>query len=135
MEPKKLWVVAVALTATAFAIAQVGAQQGFAQTPAEDEIAFGMGIAKRYCGECHGMGQEKSPFADAPRFGDLYKRYRAGGLDELLSEGMLTPDPSMEEGNMPGHPRMPQRRLDVDQRAALKAYLRSLEPLSTDPLI
>ncbi len=102
------------------------AQPGDAPT-----IAFGRGVAQRFCGQCHGLGAEPSPFPDAPRFGDLHKRYRSGGLDELLREGMLTPDPSMEEGNMPGHPRMPQRRLDVDERAALAAYLRSLEPAKT----
>lgn len=91
-------------------------------------IAFGRNVAQRFCGQCHGLGADPSPFADAPSFGDLHKRYRRGGLDELLKEGMLTPDPSMEEGNMPGHPRMPQRKLDVDERAALTAYLRSLEP-------
>jgi hypothetical protein len=34
----------------------------------------------------------------------------------------------MAEGNMPGHPRMPQRRLDLDEGAALTAYLQNLEP-------
>lgn len=99
-----------------------------AQSSDAPTIAFGRGVAQRFCGQCHGLGSDPSPFADAPSFGDLHKRYRSGGLDELLKEGMLTPDPSMEEGNMPGHPRMPQRKLDVDERAALAAYLRSLEP-------
>lgn len=93
-------------------------------------IAFGRSVAQRFCGQCHGLGADPSPFPDAPSFGDLHQRYRGGGLDALLKEGMLTPDPSMEEGNMPGHPRMPQRRLDIDERAALAAYLRSLEPSS-----
>lgn len=111
------------IVSSALAGSSARAQAGDAST-----IAFGRGVAKRFCGQCHGLGADPSPFADAPPFRDLHKRYRAGGLDALLTEGMLTPDPSMEEGNMPGHPRMPQRRLDVDERAALAAYLRSLEP-------
>ncbi len=94
-------------------------------------IAFGRGVAQRFCGQCHGIDANPSPFADAPPFRDLHLRYGEGGLEALLKEGMLTPDPSMEEGNMPGHPRMPQRRLDLDERAALAAYLKSLEPPKT----
>jgi cytochrome c len=101
-----------------------------AQPDDASTIAFGRSVAERFCGQCHGVGADPSPFPDAPPFGELHKRYRGGGLDQLLREGMLTPDPSMEEGNMPGHPRMPQRRLDLDERAALAAYLRSLEPSS-----
>lgn len=100
----------------------------FSQTADTPTILFGHGVAQRYCGQCHGVGAELSRLDDAPHFNDLHKRYRGGGLDELLKEGMMTPDPSMEEGNMPGHPRMPQRRLDIDERIALAAYLRSLEP-------
>lgn len=99
-----------------------------AQPADASTILFGRGVAQRYCGQCHGVGADPSRLEDAPHFGDLHKRYRSGGLEELLKEGMMTPDPSMEEGNMPGHPRMPQRRLDIDERTALVAYFRSLEP-------
>lgn len=106
----------------------VAALPAFAQSDATATIIFGRGIAQRFCGQCHAVAGGASPFADAPPFRDLHLRYGEGGLEALLKEGMLTPDPSMEEGNMPGHPRMPQRRLDVDERAALTAYLKSLEP-------
>ncbi len=109
--------------ATALMGVAARAQPGDAPT-----IAFGRGVAQRFCGQCHGIDADPSPFADAPPFRDLHLRYGDGGLEALLKEGMLTPDPSMEEGNMPGHPRMPQRRLDLDERAALTAYLKSLEP-------
>lgn len=110
------------------ALAVLSAFSAQAQSSDGPTIAFGRGVAQRFCGQCHAVGDGKSPFEDAPPFRDLHLRYKSGGLDALLAEGMITPDPSMEEGNMPGHPRMPQRRLGYDERAALAAYLRSLEP-------
>ena len=94
------------------------------------EVSAGGRLAQRYCGGCHAVaaGPGRSPLADAPPFRELYKRYGPGGLAGLLAEGMLTPDPSLEEGVLPGHPRMPMVALGVDERAALKAYLESLEP-------
>ena len=92
------------------------------------QISMGRGIAERHCGGCHATGEGHSRLADAPPFRELYKRYGPGGLAGLLAEGMLTPDPSLEEGVLPGHPRMPMVALGVDERAALKAYLESLEP-------
>lgn len=127
MNPKKP-VIAVAAMAV-MVIALHGAAPAVAQPADAVTIAFGRGVAQRFCGQCHGLDAQPSPFAEAPPFASLHLRYRSGGLEALLKEGMLTPDPSMEEGNMPGHPRMPQRRLDIDERAALTAYLRSLEPI------
>ena len=126
MHPKKP-VIAAAATAV-MVIALHAAVPAVAQPADAVTITFGRGVAQRFCGQCHGLEAQPSPFAEAPPFADLHLRYRGGGLETLLKEGMLTPDPSMEEGNMPGHPRMPQRRLDIDERAALTAYLRSLEP-------
>jgi mono/diheme cytochrome c family protein len=129
MKPKTPVIAAAAMVA--LAIAPHGAASAAAQPADAATIAFGRSVAQRFCGQCHGLEAQPSPFAEAPPFADLHLRYRGGGLEALLKEGMLTPDPSMEEGNMPGHPRMPQRRLDIDERAALTAYLRSLEPTKT----
>ena len=129
MNPKKPVIVSAAMAV--MVIALHGAAPAVAQPADAVTIAFGRGVAQRFCGQCHGLEAQPSPFAEAPPFADLHQRYRGGGLEALLKEGMLTPDPSMEEGNMPGHPRMPQRRLDIDERAALTAYLRSLEPTKT----
>jgi len=127
MNPKNSVIAAVAIAV--MAVASQDAAPAAAQPADAVTIAFGRGVAQRFCGQCHGLEAQPSPFAEAPPFADLHLRYRSGGLEALLKEGMLTPDPSMEEGNMPGHPRMPQRRLDIDERAALTAYLRSLEPI------
>ncbi|PZR37415.1 cytochrome c [Caulobacter segnis] len=85
-------------------------------------------IAQRACGGCHAVRGSRSPLPDAPPFARLHARYRQGGLDALLDEGMLAPPQPPEEGSPRTHPRMPMARLDDDQRADLKAYLKSLEP-------
>jgi mono/diheme cytochrome c family protein len=92
------------------------------------DVEFGRRIAERNCGECHAIGAGRSPNPDSPPFRLLYRRYRAGGLDALLAEGMLAPTAPPEEGSVPVHPRMPQVVLGDDEIAALKAYLHSLEP-------
>jgi len=101
---------------------------------ASPEAALGRRIAQRNCGGCHAIGAGRSPNPDSPPFRRLYRRYGRGGLDRLLTEGMLaSPDRPDEVG--PGvHPRMPQVTLSEDEVAALKAYLHSLEPTkSGDP--
>lgn len=96
--------------------------------PDNGDIIAGRRVAERNCGMCHSTSTAGSRLADAPPFARLHLRYRAGGLEALLSEGMLTPDRAMEEGRAPNHPRMPTVTLGVDERAQLVAYLRSLEP-------
>lgn len=85
-------------------------------------------IAQRACGGCHAVRGARSPLPDAPPFARLHERYRRGGLDVLLDEGMLAPPLPPEEGPPRTHPRMPMTHFDDDQRADLKAFLRSLEP-------
>jgi mono/diheme cytochrome c family protein len=111
------------------ALAWLAASAALAAEPGQ--VGMGRGIAERHCGSCHATGEGPSRLADAPPFRELYKRYPAGGLGALLAEGMLTPDPSLEEGVLPGHPRMPMVALGIDERNALTAYLRSLEPPRT----
>lgn len=91
-------------------------------------VSQGQRVAQNACGGCHAVAEGPSPLADAPPFRDLHRRYPAGGLRQLLDEGMLPAARPQEEGARSGHPRMPEARLDLDQVAALTAYLRSLEP-------
>ena len=91
-------------------------------------LAYGQRIAQRGCGGCHAVADGASPMADAPPFRVLHRRYPAGGLAQLLEEGMLPPDRPLEEGAPRTHPRMPAVALGSDEVAALTAYLRSLEP-------
>jgi len=88
------------------------------------------GVAQRNCGTCHAVapGADLSPLADAPPFAALYQRYPPGGLDLLLTEGMLAPSRPPEEGSPNRHPRMPMVELDEDEIAQLRAYLRRLDP-------
>jgi len=116
---------ALALTACATAPA---AQPATSPAAAPANLAYGQGLAQRNCGGCHAVADGPSPLADAPPFRTLYRRYPPGGLAQLLEEGMLPPDSAQEEGSRPMHPRMPTSTLDVDEVAALTAYLRSLEP-------
>ena len=92
------------------------------------DAAYGRRLAQRYCSNCHAIDGGRRPNPDAPPFRTLNKRYRAGGLDALLTEGMLAPTNPPEEGAARIHPRMPQAVLGDDEIDALKAYLHSLEP-------
>ena len=99
-----------------------------AEASQASRIAAGRVVARRNCGGCHATGQGASPLAGAPPFRELYRRYPAGGLEQLLQEGMLAPEEAPEEGSARRHPRMPQVSLGPDEVANLKAFLQSLEP-------
>lgn len=91
-------------------------------------------LATSYCGECHALGAGKSPLADAPPFATLHRRYPpGGGLETLLSEGMIAPATPLDEGGRPFHPRMPQVKLDDGQVADLVAFLRSAQTPADKP--
>lgn len=98
--------------------------------PAPTQALGEQGIAQRNCGTCHAVapGSDLSPLADAPPFATLYRRYPPGGLDQILTEGMLAPSRPPEEGSPNRHPRMPMVQLDDDEVAQLRAYLRRLDP-------
>jgi mono/diheme cytochrome c family protein len=96
-----------------------------AETP---EVSAGRRVAQRNCAECHALDKGPSPLADAPPFAELHRRYPRGGLGQLLSEGMLAPIDTQEEGHVRVHPRMPQAQLGEDEVFELVEYLRSLEP-------
>lgn len=92
------------------------------------EAAYGRRIAERACAACHAIANGSSPNPRAPPFRELHRRYRAGGLDALLTEGQIAPVSPPEEGAARLHPHMPQATLGDDEIAALKAYIHSLEP-------
>ena len=92
------------------------------------DIVAGRRIAQANCGGCHAVDAGPSPYADAPPFRRLYRRYRPGHLDPLLAEGMLAPSDMADESGKAYHPRMPSVSLDADQIDQLKAYLKSLDP-------
>jgi mono/diheme cytochrome c family protein len=114
------------------ALALLGAAPALAETPNPD-VAAGRRIAERNCGGCHAVAQGFSPLADAPPFRDIHRRYPAGGLPQILQEGMVAPLRPPEEGSVPHHPRMPMAELGDDEVAALTAYLKSLEPARKAP--
>ncbi|CAN5529428.1 hypothetical protein BH10PSE3_BH10PSE3_26940 [soil metagenome] len=114
----------LAVIAAVFAFAGGDALAG---DRAGDAIA-GQRVAQRNCGGCHAVAKGASPLDDAPPFRDLHKRYRAGGLAQLLREGMLQPLRMPEEGSPRRHPRMPMAVLGDDEITQLTAYLKSLEP-------
>lgn len=88
----------------------------------------GQKLAERHCGGCHAIASGPSPLADAPPFANLHRRYFEGGLDQILSEGMLAPTPKPWPQPLRTHPRMPMARLTGAEVADLKAYLASLDP-------
>ena len=111
--------------------AWLGANAVSATNAGGPSIPAGQRLAQRHCGGCHAVAQGASPLPDAPAFPTLHHRYRAGCLDQALSQGMLAPLRPPEEGGAEGHPRMPMRALAADEIADLKAYLRSLDPRPT----
>jgi len=108
--------------------AAVQASPEAAPRPLSSQAVGGQRIAQRNCGICHAVDARPSPLADAPPFATLYRRYPPGGLDQILTEGMLAPSRKPEEGSPDHHPRMPMVELDDDEVAQLKAYLRNLDP-------
>lgn len=122
----------MAASSTLLAIAMALALPGAPRTSPAD-VAAGQRIAEENCGMCHATGKGPSPLPGAPPFRDLYHRYPAGGLAQLLQEGMIAPTSPPEEGRPQQHPRMPQVLLDDDQVAELPAYLSSLDPHAKRP--
>lgn len=91
------------------------------------DLLAGRRLADEYCGMCHAVGGGGSPLPNAPSFRELWRRYPPGGLDRILTEGMLAPPMPLEEGTPRRHPAMPIVNLGADQVAELKAFLRDLD--------
>jgi mono/diheme cytochrome c family protein len=118
------------LVLTAMALA---AMAGAARAQASGDVVAGERIAQRNCSACHAVAGGVSPLAEAPPFRDLHRRYPAGGLAQLLQEGMIAPETPPEEGSPRRHPIMPMASLGADEVAELTAYLKSLEPAPPGP--
>jgi len=121
----------LAITALLALVAALGGPAAAGPAPAAPagDVFYGKQVAVRSCGGCHAVDHGPSPMRGAPPFSDLHRRYPAGGLAQLLDEGMILPSDRMpEEGSRVTHPRMPAVPLGQDEIAALSAYLRSLEP-------
>jgi len=96
------------------------------------DTAAGRAVAQRYCATCHNIGAGDSPLPDAPAFATLKWRYGAGGLAQLLEEGMIKDHPyPLEEGKRRIHPRMPAFPLSEEEVVTLADYLRTFE--TADP--
>lgn len=110
------------------AVVVLGDAAQAAERSASDMAVAGQRVAQRTCGVCHAVSGGVSAAPRAPPFRDIHKRYRTGGLAQLLREGMLQPTTAPEEGSPPRHPQMPMLSLGDDEVAELTAYLKSLEP-------
>jgi len=98
-----------------------------AAQPEPADLAAGRRLADEYCGMCHAVGSGSSPLPNAPPFRELWRRYPSGGLDQVLTEGMLTPPMPRDERTPRRHPAMPIINLGSDQVAELKAFLLALD--------
>jgi mono/diheme cytochrome c family protein len=82
-----------------------------------DEVAEGRHLVETNCARCHAIGRhDKSPYAPAPPFREVVKRYDSEALAEAFAEGVVT-----------GHPEMPEFEFSTEQISALIAYLNSLK--------
>jgi mono/diheme cytochrome c family protein len=74
-------------------------------------------FAQTHCASCHAIDKTgDSPFAAAPPFRALHKRYRVEALAEALAEGIST-----------GHPAMPEFTLTPRQIGDFLSFLKTLE--------
>ena len=84
---------------------------------AADDLELGEALLTKTCSSCHAVGRTgDSPRKDAPAFRTLSTRYPIESLEEALGEG-----------NMFGHPAMPEYSFDADQVGAIIAYLTSIQ--------
>lgn len=114
---------------TALVVGLAAAGAGFAQ-----DTAAGRAVAQRYCATCHNVAGGESPLPDAPPFATLKWRYGAGGLAQLLEEGMIRDHPHpLQEGKRRIHPRMPAFPLSDGEVVALADYLRTFETEEPTP--
>ena len=82
--------------------------------PAEQR---GLNFVRANCARCHAIDRvSPSPFALAPPFRELHKRYPVESLQEAFAEGIQT-----------GHQNMPEFRLAPDQIGDVIAFLKTLE--------
>jgi mono/diheme cytochrome c family protein len=77
----------------------------------------GRAIVEVNCARCHAIGADgTSPFAPAPPFRELGRRYKISDLEEALAEGIVT-----------AHPAMPEFAFEPDEIDAVVAYIKSVQ--------
>lgn len=89
-----------------------------ANAPTEDSpAAMGFALLRKNCAACHAIDREgTSPFAKAPPFRDVAKRYPPEQLEESLAEGIIT-----------GHDGMPEFSFEPGEISSIVAWLNALE--------
>jgi cytochrome c len=99
------------------AVLALGLLTGSPGARAEDPSAEeGRGLAEANCATCHSLDAEgASPFADAPPFRDVAKRYTEGELMDGFMEGLPV-----------RHGAMPDWNMSEDQAIALSLFIMSL---------
>jgi cytochrome c len=99
------------------ALLVLGLVTGSTVARAEDPTAEeGRGLAEANCATCHSLEAEgASPFAAAPPFRDVAKRYTEGELMDGFMEGLPV-----------RHEAMPDWNMTEDQAIALSLYIMSL---------
>ena len=79
--------------------------------------ARGQQLLTANCSGCHAIGRaDKGAHPDAPPFRTLARKYPLEYLEESLAEGLSS-----------GHPDMPEFVFEVEDIAAILAYLRSIQ--------
>lgn len=94
---------------------------GCASTPGESlgrspQSRLGRDVAEIQCARCHAIGARGlSPYATAPNFGDIRKRYAGVSLEREL-----------ETITQVGHYEMPPTKISAEDRKNLGAYIERL---------
>jgi mono/diheme cytochrome c family protein len=88
--------------------------------PEPGDIAQGRAFAQANCSRCHAIGPTgESPYAPAPPFRTLHKKYDVERLAEAFAEGILV--------GHKGQKQMPEFVMTTDEIDNLLAYLKSLK--------
>jgi len=89
-----------------------------ADTPQTDSPeGLGFALLRKNCAACHAIGPDgDSPFAKAPPFREVVKRYPPEQLQESLAEGIVT-----------GHEGMPQFSFAPDEITGIISWLNTLK--------
>jgi mono/diheme cytochrome c family protein len=104
------------LIRVAIALAAVGSL-GVPLPAVAGDARAGRQVAEKNCAGCHAILRVgASPFAPAPPFREIVRRYKVSDLEEALAEGVTT-----------GHPAMPEITLPPRQIDDLLTYLRTLQ--------
>lgn len=112
----KAHLIAIALIGFLLAPIQPAQAQEAGQERERELVERGQKLAVKYCSRCHAIGSEgKSPFAEAPPFSNIARRWNPEVLAEAFAEGIVV-----------GHPDMPEFMFEPEQIGELIEYLKAL---------